>query len=135
MKATALKDRTRDFAVKTIKLVEKIPKSPTGDTVGGPLLRAGTAVGAACRTAIRSRNRWDFVSRINAAEEAMDETLYWLEIVRSSNLLPDGEINPVVDEAAALKRILVKSRRIAEKHLRDTRNSRPPGVDGEDIPF
>lgn len=138
MKAKLLKDRTREFAVKIIQLAEQMPRTQTGDTVSVPLLRCGTAVGAAVRVAVRSRNRWDFASRISSAEESMDEAVYWLEIAIASSLLNEDALRPVLEEAVALRGILVKSRRIAEKRLRDTRNSPPPGSSGigeEDIPF
>ena len=79
MQAEELKKRTKDFALRIIKLVEYLPRTKTADVIGRQLLRSATSVGANYRAACRARSRADFVSKICVVEEEADESAYWLE--------------------------------------------------------
>jgi len=46
MKHENLKERTKNFALRVIRMVEALPKSKTADVIGRQLLRSGTSVGA-----------------------------------------------------------------------------------------
>lgn len=65
------RERTFQFGIR-VRLVESLPKSMAGQTIGRQLLRAGTSVGANYRAAIRGRSRGDFVSRMGIVEEECD---------------------------------------------------------------
>ncbi|MEX2216386.1 MAG: four helix bundle protein [Phycisphaeraceae bacterium] len=134
MKASELKDRTKKFSVRVIKLVEKLPKTTAGEAMASPLIRCGTAVGATYRLTCKSKNNFDFMSRLGTTEEATDECCYWLEIIHEAEVLPEGEVLPALEEARILKRIFKKSRRAAVKrHRNDMGGS--GRVSDEDIPF
>jgi four helix bundle protein len=82
-----LKTRTKQFALLIIKLVELLPNTKAGNTIGNQLIRAGTSVAANYRAACRTRSNADFISKITIVEEESDESLFWLEIIDESNLL------------------------------------------------
>jgi four helix bundle protein len=73
MDANELKQRTRLFALRTIKLVEALPRTRTADVIGHQLLRSATSMGANYRAACRARSQADFVSKIGVVEEEADE--------------------------------------------------------------
>ncbi|MGH3055498.1 MAG: four helix bundle protein [Gaiellaceae bacterium] len=52
----ALKDRTKRFAIRVVKLFRLLPKTPEARVIGGQLLRAGTSVAANYRAACRARD-------------------------------------------------------------------------------
>jgi four helix bundle protein len=76
MNQNDLKQRTKMFALKIIKLVETLPRGRTADVLGNQLLRSGTSVGANYRAACRARSSADFISKMGIVEEEIDESLY-----------------------------------------------------------
>src|ERR1044071_4651267 len=52
-----LLDRTKKFALATIKFCERLPKDETSRVLGRQLLRAGTSVGANYRAAHREKSK------------------------------------------------------------------------------
>jgi four helix bundle protein len=88
-----LKNRTKQFALLIIKLVDELPNTKAGITVGNQIIRSGTSVGANYRTACRARSNADFISKITIVEEECDESLFWLELIMESKLLKKRKIN------------------------------------------
>ena len=76
-----LKNRTKSFALRVIKLVNSLPRNQMGKVLGNQLWRAGTSVGANYRAVCRARSRADFVSKLGVVEEEVDESAYWMEIM------------------------------------------------------
>jgi four helix bundle protein len=86
--AEELKIRTKQFALRVIRLVEALPNTRISNAIGNQLLRSGTSVGANYRAACRGRSRPDFVSKVGIAIEEADESLYWMEMLIESGILP-----------------------------------------------
>ena len=86
-----LKERTKQFALKIIRLVASFPRTREADIIGRQLLKAGTSVGANYRESNRSRSRAEFRSKIGIVEQEADESLYWLELLKESGIA-EGEI-------------------------------------------
>jgi four helix bundle protein len=76
-----LKQRTKKFGIRTVKVVEKLPARRTALTIGRQLLRSGTSVGANYRAACRARSDAEFRAKLGICEEEADETIYWLEMI------------------------------------------------------
>ena len=106
-----LKERTKRFALNVIKLVNLLPRTPVGDTIGRQLVKAGTSVGANYRSACRGRSRSEFASKLGIVEEEADESAFWLEVIVEAGLLEQGFVYPLLDEADQLVAIMVASRR------------------------
>jgi four helix bundle protein len=105
-----LKRRTKQFALRILKLVAVLPKTVEGRTLGGQLVRAGTAVGANYRATCRSRSRAEFVARIGVVEEEADESAYWLELIIEGELLKAQQVAPLLNEVNELAKIMASSR-------------------------
>jgi four helix bundle protein len=110
MDAEELKQRTKRFALRVIKLVEALPNSIQGKAVAGQLVRAGTSVASNYRAACRGRSRAEFVAKLGIVEEEADESAFWLELIIESSLLRAKLVQPLLDEANELTRIMVSSR-------------------------
>ncbi|HUX57444.1 MAG TPA: four helix bundle protein [Bacteroidales bacterium] len=80
-----LKKRTKKFALMIIKLVDDLPNSLAGRTIGNQIIRSGTSVGANYRAACRARSNADFISKITIVEEECDESLFWLELIAEAD--------------------------------------------------
>src|ERR1044071_8367356 len=118
MDAEELKKRTKRFALRILKLVSALPNNLQGRTVGGQLVRAGTSVGANYRAACRGRSRSEFIAKIGILEEEADESVFWLELIIEGSLLRDTLVQPLLDEANELSRIMAGSRVTASNKIK-----------------
>jgi four helix bundle protein len=116
VKKQDLKERTKRFALKVIKLVETLPRGRTADTLGRQLLNAGTSVGTNYRAACRARSTADFISKMGIVEEESDETIYWVELLIHSALVRKEDVIDLLDEGNQLLAINVSSIRTARRN-------------------
>lgn len=116
MDEAALKQRTKQFALRIIKLVEYLPKTPTGRVIGQQLLRSGTSVGANYRSACRGRSKADFIAKAGISLEEADESLYWLEFLHDAKLIPSERLKDLLKEADELVAIFSASIKTARSN-------------------
>src|SRR5438045_7915300 len=102
-----MKQRTKAFALRVIKLTGTLSKDFVGRSLGGQLLRAGTSVAANYRAACRARSRADFVSKLGVVEEEADESALWMELLGESGLMPARRLEKLLDEANQLTAIKI----------------------------
>ncbi len=81
-----LKERTKQFALKIIRLVASLSRTREADIIGRQLLKAGTSVGANYREANRAKSKAEFRAKIGIVEQESDESLYWLELLKESGI-------------------------------------------------
>ena len=124
MNADDLKKRTRQFALRVLKLVAALPQTVAGRAIGGQLARAGTSVGANYRAACRGRSRAEFISEMGTVEEEADESAYWMEVIIEGELLPGKQVQPLLAEAEELTKIFAQSRISASRKLEKTLKQR-----------
>src|SRR5688500_13087626 len=86
MREIDLKQRTKSFALRVVRMYCAVPKSAEAQVLGKQALRSGTSVGAHYREASRARSQAEFISKLEVALQELDETEYWLD------LIADGEI-------------------------------------------
>ena len=112
-----LKQRTKQFALRCIKVTEALPKSRMADVLGKQLLRSATSVAANYRSACRGRSKPDFISKLGIAIEEADETLYWLEMVVEAGLMSEAKLKDLMHETDEIIAILTASSRTAKRNL------------------
>jgi len=117
MNADDLKRRTKQFALRVLKLVAALPNTVAGRAIGGQLVRAGSSVGANYRAACRGRSKAEFVAKLGIAEEEADESAYWMEVIIEGDLLKQKQVEPLLNEAEELTRIFARSRISASRTL------------------
>lgn len=105
-----LKERTKRFAVRIVKLCESLPENRTGRVIGNQLLRSGTSVAANYRAACRARSRAEFIAKLGIVEEEVDETSFWLDLVVETGLQPERLVGVLRDECEQLTRIMAAAR-------------------------
>jgi four helix bundle protein len=112
-----LKDRTKQFALSVMKLVDTLPKTISGRAIATQLVRAGTSVGANYRAACRGRSKAEFAAKLGTVVEESDECCFWLELIMDGELLPHNRIEPIHQEANELTAIFVASIRTAKSEI------------------
>ena len=113
-----LKERSKEFALRVIKLTAALPKTIEGRAIANQLVRSGTSVAANYRAAGRARSRSEFIAKLGVALEEADETQLWLELVIAGELLPARRVQPLLNETSELVAILVASRKSATLNLK-----------------
>ena len=121
MKAEDLKNRTKKFALRILKLVAALPKTAAGRAVAGQLVRAGTAVAANYRAACRGRSKAEFIAKLGTVEEEADESAFWMELIIEDGMLSQRAVGPLLAEAQELTRIMARSRISASRSLRQAK--------------
>ena len=117
MTETEMKQRTKAFALRVIKLAGSLSKDFVGRRLGDQLLRSGTSVAANYRAACRARSNADFASKLAIAEEEADEARLWMELMIEGGIVSGRRLEKLLDEANQLTAILVASRKTARKSL------------------
>ncbi|SRR6266403_4536091 len=123
MNPQELKERTKQFALRAMRLVDALPKTPKGNAIASQLVRSGMSVASNYRAACRGRSRAEFIAKIGVAEEEADETALWLELIIADKILPEKKILPLLTEANELVAIMAASY-ISASRKNDTRVSK-----------
>ena len=104
-----LRMRTRSFALRIVRLYTSLPKTAEAQVLGKQLLRSGTSVGAHYHEATRSRSNAEFISKIEAGMQELEETVYWLNLLIDSGIVKKAQVSELCDEADELMAIFVAS--------------------------
>ena len=101
--------RTKDFALRIIRLSASIPNTSIGRILSRQVTRSGTSVGAHVREGRRSRSDAEMLSKIDVALQELEETRYWMELLAESGMLAPARLIDLQNEASQLTAILVTS--------------------------
>ncbi len=123
MTPEALKNRTREFALRVIRVVEALPKGRLGDVMGRQLLRSGTSVGANYRAACRARSQAEFLAKLGIVEEEADESLYWMQLLVDADLVTEDRMGMLMKEADEIVSIVVASAKTARGGARKSKRA------------
>jgi four helix bundle protein len=102
-----LRTRTKQFALRIIRLFGALPNTTVAQVLGKQALRSGTSVGAHYREGHRARSNAEFISKLETGLQELDETSYWLELIVEAGIFPQGRLSDLQDEANQLTAILV----------------------------
>ena len=108
-RTAAMRARTKQYALRVIRLFGSLKFDTQSQVLGKQLLRSGTSVGAHYREACRARSVAEFVSKMEGGLQELDETSYWLELLVESGLVPAGLLEPLLAETDELLRMFVAS--------------------------
>ena len=97
-----LQIRTKEFALKVIRMYSALPKSAEAQVLGRQVLRSGTSIGANYREANRSRSKPEFIDKIGDCLKELDETAYWLELLAELSMVPSAKLADLRDECDQL---------------------------------
>lgn len=125
MNEAELKNRTKDFARRTLKLIDSLPETRSGRILAGQLGRSETSVGANYRAACRSRSTAEMISKLSVVEEEADESGFWLELVEGHGLKSARQVDALKTEADELTAIMVASRRTLQKRAAQSKIQNP----------
>lgn len=109
------KNRTKQIAVRVIRLIECLPKRHSAQIIGKQLLRSATSVGANYRAVCRGKSTADMIHKMSIVEEEADVSLYWLELLIESELMPQKKLSALhndIDQIIAMTVSPIKTLRL-----------------------
>jgi four helix bundle protein len=101
-----LRVRTKQFALRVIRLFSALPRAAEAQVLRKQLLRSGTSVGANFREAHRARSDAEFVSKLGDCLKELDETAYWMELLIEAEIVATNRLAPLVDDSNQLLAVL-----------------------------
>ncbi|MFQ5814066.1 MAG: four helix bundle protein [Anaerolineae bacterium] len=102
-----IKERTFEFGVQVVRLVNTLPRTVAGVEVGRQLVKSGTSIGANMEEADGAESKRDFIHKVSIARKEARETRFWLRVVRATGLSKDAQkIDYLTQESDELVRIL-----------------------------
>ena len=114
-KAAALKQRTKAFAIRIVKLFRSLPHTPDTQTLGKQVLRSGTSVAANYRAVCRARSKAEFIAKMGIVQEEADETVFWLELLTETDVLSTDRTKDLLKEANELLAVFGASLRTSKQ--------------------
>ena len=109
-----LKDRTKAFALRVIKMSDALPRTRAANVITNQILRSATSMAANYRAVGRARSKAESVSKLGIVVEEADETVFWLEMLADSGIVSQQKTGIMLDEANQLMLIFSASRRTAK---------------------
>jgi four helix bundle protein len=109
MNAEIFKKRTKNLALRVIRLVESLPNTKTANIIGNQLIRSATSVGANYRASCRAKSTADMINKLKIVEEEADETLYWIELLIESELVKEQKLTELIKETNEIISMTVAS--------------------------
>ncbi|MEO1376453.1 MAG: four helix bundle protein [Cyanobacteria bacterium J06635_10] len=122
MNEAEFKGRTKHLALRVIRLIEALealPRNITAQIISKQLIRSATSVGANYRSACRAKSTADIIAKLSLVEEEADESLYWMELIVESGLLPQQRLTNLMSETneiLAMTVASIKTLRIKSQH-------------------
>jgi four helix bundle protein len=113
-----LKERTKKFALRIIRLYSALPKTTVAQVIGKQLLRSGTSVGAHYREGMRARSDAEFISKVEGGLQELEESCYWMELLVEAEIIPEKRLEGLMNEAGEITAIMVT----CVKNVKDKKN-------------
>ena len=119
-----LKQRTKNFALRVIKLTNVLPNTELSKIIKNQLLRRSTSVASNYRAVCRSRSMLDFISKLSLVEEEADESAFWLEVIIECSLIKKELVDSLLKEANELVAIMVSSKKTSRSNKSKIENQK-----------
>jgi len=125
-----LSDRSKQFALRIVRLFRSLPRSPDAQIMGKQLLRSGTSVAANYRATGRARSKAEFTAKIGVVVDEADETVFWIEMLAESETVKRARLEDLLKEARELLAIFAASQRTARRSV--NRSDKPENRSDDD---
>lgn len=106
MKENIVKNKSFVFAVRIVKLYQYLCENKKEFVLSKQLLRSGTSVGAMIREAEHAETKNDFKHKLAIAQKEINETIYWLELLKETVYLTNEEFDSINADATEIIKLL-----------------------------
>ncbi len=105
-KDNVVKTKSFVFAVRIVNLYKVLTDGRKEFVLSKQMLRSGTSIGANIREGMNAQSKADFVHKLSIAQKECDETLYWLELMKATNIIDEREFESIGKDAEDLLKII-----------------------------
>ena len=119
-----IQERTFEFGIRIVKLVDRLPRTLSATEIGRQVLRSGASIGANMEEAKGAESKPDFIHKTSTAYKEARETYYWLGVIDAAILINDKEVLALRQECDEIIRILHAILRTSRANLRQAKPSR-----------
>lgn len=117
MKENIIKQRSFEFAVRAVKLYRFLCEKKKEYVLSKQLLRSGTSVGAMVREAEHAESKTDFKHKLSIAQKEINESLYWLELLKETGYLTEGQFDDIGEDATGILKLLTRIIRTTKNNM------------------
>jgi four helix bundle protein len=120
LKENKIKSKSFSFAVRIVKLYQYLKNEKNEFVISKQLLKSGTSIGALIRESEHSESKSDFIHKLAIAQKETNESLYWLELLFSTDIISKEQFESINNDAVEIIKILtaiIKSTKLSlSKH-------------------
>ncbi|MCL2342246.1 MAG: four helix bundle protein [Firmicutes bacterium] len=118
MKNNIIEEKTKQFAIRIIKLYKYLTIKKNEHILSKQLLRSGTSIGANVKEGTRAISKKEFISKLNISYKEAKETEYWLELLKETNYIEENEYESINRECIEIIKIIVSILKTATKSVK-----------------
>ena len=118
MKNSIIREKSFRFAVRTVNLYKYLCEDKKEYVLSKQILRSGTSVGAMVWEAEHSESKADFIHKMAIAQKEINETLYWLELLKETEYISNNEYESINGDAVEIIKIITSSIKTAKSNLK-----------------
>ena len=117
MKPSILKQKTFEFAVKIVRLVQRLQAEKKEFVMSRQLLKCGTSPGANNREAEFAQSKDDFISKLSIALKEANESSFFLELLNATGYIENLEFKALEKDCGEIKAMLIASIRTTKSSI------------------
>lgn len=106
MKENVVKNKSFAFAVRVVRLYQYLCEQKKEFVLSKQLLRSGTSVGAMVREAEHAETKNDFKHKMGIAQKEINETIYWLELLKETEYLTNEQFDSLNADAIEIIKLI-----------------------------
>lgn len=109
MKKNVLDEKCMLFAVRIVKFYQYLCTDKKEYVLSKQILRSGTSIGANVRESRNAQSKADFANKLNIALKEADETQYWFELLKMSDMITEDHFNSLNQDLSEIIALLITS--------------------------
>ena len=117
MSNPVLRQKSFDFAVRIVRLVQRLQKEDKEFVVSKQLLESGTSPGALVREAEFAQSKRDFINKLSIGLKEANETDYWLALLHATAYVEVDEYKSLYSDCGEIKALSISSIKTAKENM------------------
>jgi len=106
MRENVVKNKSFEFAIRVVRLYQFLVSDKKEFVLSKQLLRSGTSVGAMVRESEHSESKADFIHKLSIAQKEINETIYWLELLKATDYLTQEQFESINNDAVEIIKLI-----------------------------
>ena len=117
MKENVIKQKSKIFAVRVVKLYRHLLEKKNEYIMSKQLMRSGTAIGALISESEYAETKKDFIHKMAVAQKEANETIYWLDLLKDTDYLTQEEFESINNDATEMLKLITSIIKTSKQSL------------------